>query len=115
MLLGGCGTNHAFTILSISYVYIYMCVCIDRHHFTKINNIPKTGGDKIHLNFELPLDFQDVEFLPSQGSFAPYFLEIVVEVKASGLHHDLKLLLVVNNGIVYVKYFHSHKASFCVS
>ena len=30
------------------------------------------------------MGFQDVAFLPSQASFPPHFLKIVVEVKASG-------------------------------
>ena len=42
------------------------------------------------------MGFWDVAFLPSQYSFQPHFLKIVVEVKASGLPHILKLCLGVN-------------------
>ena len=35
------------------------------------------------------MDFQDVAFLPFWASFSPYFLEIVVEVRASELPHAL--------------------------
>ena len=49
--------------------------------------------------------FQDVEFLSSQANFPPYFLKIVVDVKALGLPHVLKLWLRVSKGMLPVKYF----------
>ena len=61
------------------------------------------------------MGFQNVAFLSSWASFPPHFLRIVVEVKASGPPHVLTLWLGVRKGMLLVAYFHSNKASFCVS
>ena len=45
------------------------------------------------------MGFQAVAFLPSQASFTPHFLKIVVEVKAS-VPHVLKLCLGVGQGML---------------
>ena len=45
--------------------------------------------------------------------FTTHFLQIVVEVKASGPPHILKLWLEVKKGMLPVKYFCSNKASLC--
>ena len=45
------------------------------------------------------MGFQDIAFLPSRASF-PHFLNIVVEVKASG--HVFKLCLGVSKGMLPV-------------
>ena len=39
------------------------------------------------------MGFQDVAFLPSRACFPPHFLKIVVEVKALGPLHVIKLWL----------------------
>ena len=45
----------------------------------------------------------------------PHFLSILLEVKASGPPHVLKLWLGVCNGMRPVNYVCSNRASFCVS
>ena len=52
---------------------------------------------------ELLMGLQDVKLLPSRASFPPHFIQIVVEVKASGSPHVLKLWLVVRKGMLPVK------------
>ena len=47
--------------------------------------------------------------------FPPHFLDIVVEVKASGPPLALRQSLGVSNGMLPVRYFCSNKESFCVS
>ena len=49
------------------------------------------------------MGFQDVEFLPFRASFPPHFIKIVVEVKASGPSHVLKLWLGVSKGMLPVE------------
>ena len=51
---------------------------------------------------------------PPELIFPPHFLKIVVEVKASGPPHVLKLWLVISKGMLPITYFHSNKASFCI-
>ena len=48
-------------------------------------------GVVMQLGRELLLGFQDVAFLPSRASLQPHFLQIAVEVKASGPPHVLIL------------------------
>ena len=69
----------------------------------------------VYMVGELLTGFQDVAFLPSRGSFQPYFVEIVVEVTALGLPHVLKLWLGVSKGLLPVEYHRSNKVTFCVS
>ena len=57
--------------------------------------------------------FQDVVFLPCRATFTPYFLKIMVEVKASGPPHVLGLWLGVSKRMLPVGYFCSNKSSFC--
>ena len=60
--------------------------------------------------------FLDVAFLPTEIVFPPHFLNIAVEVKASGPPHVLKHWLWVSNGMFCVKYFFANKApSLCQS
>ena len=69
--------------------------------------------------------FQDVAFLPTRVSFCTIFLKIVVDVKASGLSHVLRLCLgkqgyatLAYPNIGYatlVKYSLFYKSSLCVS
>ena len=54
----------------------------------------------------------EVAFLPSRASFTPHFLEILMDVKASGLPHVLKLWLGVSKGMLPAKYFCFNKSSF---
>ena len=61
------------------------------------------------------MGFHDVAFLQSRASFPTHFLKIVVEVKASGPPHVLKLWLGVNMGMLSVGYICSTKPLFCVS
>ena len=58
------------------------------------------------------MGFQDVEFLLSRANFPPHFLALVVEVKASGAPHVLKLLLGVSKGMLPVRYFCSNNIFF---
>ena len=58
------------------------------------------------------MGFQDVAFLPPLTSFPPHFVKIVVEVKASGPPHVLRLWLGVSKGMLAVEYFRSNEASF---
>ena len=44
--------------------------------------------------------------------FPPHFIKIVVEVKASGPRHILKLWLGASKGMLHVKYFCSMKPFF---
>ena len=64
---------------------------------------------------ELLMSFQDAAFLPSRASFPPHFLKIVVGVNVLGPPHVLILWLWVSKGMLPVSFFHSNKASFCVS
>ena len=66
----------------------------------------------LHTIIYILMGFYDVAFLPSQDSFPLYFLKIVVEMKAFGPPHVLKLCLVLSKGMLPVKYFHSNKAFF---
>ena len=50
-----------------------------------------------------------------RASFAPHYLKIMLEVKASEPPHVLKLWLGVSKGMLPVKYIRFKKASFCVS
>ena len=61
------------------------------------------------------MGIQDVTLLPSQASFLPHFLKIVIEMKACGPLHVLQLWLGVSKGIFPVGYIHFNKVSFCVS
>ena len=61
------------------------------------------------------MGFQDVAFLPSGASFLPHFTTIVVEVKAVGTPHVLKLWLRVSKGMLPEEYIHSDKAYISVS
>ena len=61
------------------------------------------------------MGLQDVVFLSSCDSLPPHKKKIVVEVKASGTPHVLKLLLGVSKDMLPVNYFRSNKASFHVS
>ena len=61
------------------------------------------------------MGFQDVAFPPSKASFPPHFIKIVVEVKASGQPHVIKLCLGLNKGMLPVDNSCSNKASLCVS
>ena len=58
------------------------------------------------------MGFRDVPFLPSRASSPTHFSKIVIEVKASGSPHILKLWLGVSKGMLPAEYFHSNKASF---
>ena len=58
------------------------------------------------------MGLQDVAFLPPELLLTPHLLKIVVEVKASGSPHVLRLWLTVSKGMLPVKYFCSNKASF---
>ena len=59
--------------------------------------------------------FQDGAFLPREIVYIPHFIEIVVEVIASGLPHLLKQWFGRIKGMLPVKCFRSNGASFCVS
>ena len=51
--------------------------------------------------------------MTSHASFTPHFLIIVVEeAKTFGLPHALKLLFLVSEDILCVKYFRSDKSTF---
>ena len=43
----------------------------------------------IAMGRELQMGFWDIVFLPSQASFAPYFIKVAVVVNALGLPHIL--------------------------
>ena len=58
------------------------------------------------------MGFQDAAFLPPELGFSPHYLKIVVEVKASGPPHVLRMWLAVSKGMLPVEYIHSSKASF---
>ena len=58
------------------------------------------------------MGFHDVALQSSQASFPPHVTKIVVEVKALGLSHVLKLWLWVRKGMLPVEYFCSNKAPF---
>ena len=58
------------------------------------------------------MTIQDAVFLPSQASFPPHFLKTVVDVKASGQPHIIKLWLGISKVILPVKYFCSTKPLF---
>ena len=58
------------------------------------------------------MGYQNAAFLPPRASFPPHFLNIVVEVKASGPPHVLKLWLGVSKGMLPVKYVRYNKTSF---
>ena len=55
------------------------------------------------------MGFLDVAYLASRGGSG------VVEVKASGPPHVLKVWLEASNGMLPVEYFRSNKTSFCIS
>ena len=59
--------------------------------------------------------FQDVASLPYRANFPPHLLKIVVEVKASGPSHVLKMWLGVSKGMLPVEYHYSNKDYFCIS
>ena len=59
------------------------------------------------------MSFQLVAFLPSWASFPT--IKIVVEVKASGPAHVLKVWLGVNKGMLTVRYFCFTQPLLCVS
>ena len=58
------------------------------------------------------IGFPDAMFLPSQACFPPHFIKIVVEVKAFGPAHVLKLWLGINMDMLHVEYFCSNNANF---
>ena len=58
------------------------------------------------------MGFQDVAFLSSRATFLSHFMKLVVEVKASGPLHVIKLWSGVSKGMLPVKYFFSNKTSF---
>ena len=55
------------------------------------------------------MGLQDVAFPTSRASFFTTFQKIVVEVKALGQSHVIKLWSGVSNGLLPVKYFCSTK------
>ena len=61
---------------------------------------------------ELLINFQDVAFLLSKDNFSTTFLKSLVEVKALGPSHVLKLWLGVIKGMLLVKYIRSNKDCF---
>ena len=58
-----------------------------------------------HREGELLRGLQDVAFLPPRYCLPPHFLKIVVEVKASGQPHVMKVWLGVSKGMLHVEYF----------
>ena len=48
------------------------------------------------------------------GVVVPAILRIVVEVRATGPPHVVRLWLVLSNGMLPLKYFRSNKASLCL-
>ena len=58
------------------------------------------------------MSFQDVAFMPSRANFLQHFIKIVVEVKASGPPHVIKLWLGETKGMLPVKCYCSAKPLF---
>ena len=63
-------------------------------------------------NIELQMGLQDVALLPPKLVITPHFLNIMVEVKASGPQHVLKLWLGVGKGMLPAKYSCFNKSYF---
>ena len=77
----------------------------------KVNLVTLSFGDMTGFKIALPVCEGELQigspgatFLLSDFVFTPHFLQIVVEVKASGPSHVLKLWMEVSKGMLSVQY-----------